>query len=487
MQNEIDNGLMNKVDQLAINSVLIDEIEKEEGWKDRTGLDFDGLCGAIETIIFMSDKPVPLLRLKKVIDDEIPLKIVHEAIQKLQADYEKKHHGIRLVEIAEGYQFRTKAIYSRFVQDLFKITGLTLTPSCLEVLAIIAYRQPVSKFDVEKIRGVDSSHLIRTLMDKRLVKLLGRSDDMGRPSIYGTTSEFLDVFNLPDLNALPPEYELDSIIESKKVDIAQISQVRNASRENFIFDDVDELEELASKIRSIATTTTFTSDLNSNKADDGVRKNAFELLESHIDKNLIHQSMKLSSESDTLGIPDEIKVLKDLLGPFANAPLEEEEFEMIDLETGEAISNADVELDEEEVSEGELVNIEVTLCESHDSEDQKEKTEESLTNLCADENDEALSSKDVEQIIEESNDEVQGIVLDAQALFDNEDTEDLNDLESALDAAFDKFKNAQKGIFGEGPEDINELSSSETNTLDYLQNSNHLNNLEDLNSEEENN
>jgi len=487
MQNEIDNGLMNKVDQLAINSVLIDEIEKEEGWKDRTGLDFDGLCGAIETIIFMSDKPVPLLRLKKVIDDEIPLKIVHEAIQKLQADYEKKHHGIRLVEIAEGYQFRTKAIYSRFVQDLFKITGLTLTPSCLEVLAIIAYRQPVSKFDVEKIRGVDSSHLIRTLMDKRLVKLLGRSDDMGRPSIYGTTSEFLDVFNLPDLNALPPEYELDAIIESKKVDITQISQVRNASRENFIFDDVDELEELASKIRSIATTTTFTSDLNSNKADDGVRKNAFELLESHIDKNLIHQSMKLSSESDTLGIPDEIKVLKDLLGPFANAPLEEEEFEMIDLETGEAISNADVELDEEEVSEGELVNIEVTLCESHDSEDQKEKTEESLTNLCADENDEALSSKDVEQIIEESNDEVQGIVLDAQALFDNEDTEDLNDLESALDAAFDKFKNAQKGIFGEGPEDINELSSSETNTLDYLQNSNHLNNLEDLNSEEENN
>jgi len=487
MQNEIDNGLMNKVDQLAINSVLIDEIEKEEGWKDRTGLDFDGLCGAIETIIFMSDKPVPLLRLKKVIDDEIPLKIVHEAIQKLQADYEKKHHGIRLVEIAEGYQFRTKAIYSRFVQDLFKITGLTLTPSCLEVLAIIAYRQPVSKFDVEKIRGVDSSHLIRTLMDKRLVKLLGRSDDMGRPSIYGTTSEFLDVFNLPDLNALPPEYELDAIIESKKVDITQISQVRNASRENFIFDDVDELEELASKIRSIATTTTFTSDLNSNKADDGVRKNAFELLESHIDKNLIHQSMKLSSESDTLGIPDEIKVLKDLLGPFANAPLEEEEFEMIDLETGEAISNADVELDEEEVSEGELENIEVTLCESHDSEDQKEKTEESLTNLCADENDEALSSKDVEQIIEESNDEVQGIVLDAQALFDNEDTEDLNDLESALDAAFDKFKNAQKGIFGEGPEDINELSSSETNTLDYLQNSNHLNNLEDLNSEEENN
>ena len=150
-------------------------------------------------------------------------------------------------------------------------------------------------------------------MDKRLVKLLGRSDDMGRPSIYGTTSEFLDVFNLPDLGALPPEYELDAIIESKKVDISQISEVRNASKET-VFDDVEELEELASKIRSIATTTTFTSDLKSNKnTDDGVRKNAFELLESHIDKNLIHQSMQGASESEPLGIPDEIKILHDYL------------------------------------------------------------------------------------------------------------------------------------------------------------------------------
>ncbi len=434
MQNENNHDLMDKVDQLAINNVLIDEIEKEEGWKDRTGLDFDGLCGAIETIIFMSDKPVPLMRLKKVIDDEIPLKIVHEAIQKLQEDYEKKHHGIRLVEIAEGYQFRTKAVFSRFVQDLFKITGLTLTPSCLEVLAIIAYRQPVSKFDVEKIRGVDSSHLIRTLMDKRLVKLLGRSDDMGRPSIYGTTSEFLDVFNLPDLNALPPEYELDSIIESKKVDITQISQVRNASRENFVFDDVDELEELASKIRSIATTTTFTSDLSSNKkADESVRKNAFELLESHIDKNLINLFMKNASESEPLGIPDEIKILRDLLGPFANAPVEEEEFEMIDLDTGEAISDPREETDAIEDIGEEVAN-------------------------------EVKSEEEINEIIDESNEELEGIVLNAQSLFEDNDEDELTDLESALDAAFDKFKNAQKNLVSSDSEDdlsLDEMTSDD--------------------------
>lgn len=474
MQNEINNGLMDKIDQLVINNVLIDEIEKEESWKDRTGLEFDGLCGAIETIIFMSDRPVPLLRLKKVIDDEIPLKIIHEAIQKLQIDYEKKHHGIRLVEVADGFQFRTKAIYSRFVQDLFKITGLTLTPSCLEVLAIIAYRQPVSKFDIEKIRGVDSSHLIRTLMDKRLVKLLGRSEDMGRPSIYGTTAEFLDVFNLPDLNALPPEYELDAIIESKKVDISQISQVRNASRETFIFDDIDELEELATKIRSIATSTTFTSDLNSNQLNDGVRKNAFELLESHIDKNLINQTMKLACESETLGIPDEIKIITDLLGPFANAPIEEDEFEMIDLDTGEAILNEEfLDDDEEDLAEDELANIEVVLC---DDENEECDGEDALLTSFP-------QTKKIEEIVNNSKNEVEGIVLDAHSLFENEDSEELDNLESAMDAAFDKFKNAQKRLFSEDSEGEFDNNLDYLGVLDDLELNSDSNDLDSLNNE----
>ena len=461
MQNEMNSDLMNKVDQLAINNTLIDEIEKEESWKDRTGLDFEGLCGAIETIIFMSDKPVPLMRLKKVIDEEIPLKVAHEAIQKLQEDYEKKHHGIRLVEIAEGYQFRTKAVYSRFVQDLFKITGLTLTPSCLEVLAIIAYRQPVSKFDVEKIRGVDSSHLIRTLMDKRLVKLIGRSDDMGRPSIYGTTSEFLDVFNLPDLNALPPEYELDSIIESKKVDITQISDVRNSSKENFIFDDVDELEELASKIRSIATTTTFTSDLKSNKnTEDGVRKNAFELLESHIDKNLINTSMQSASESEPLGIPDEIKVMQDLLYSLGNEPIEEDDFEMIDLDTGEAIIEETLE--------------ELELKELTDKESLVEEREEKSDLADTEEIDTEPNGK-LDEIIAENNEEIEGIVLDAQSLFENDDSAELEDLESALDAAFDKFKNAQKNLTSD-----TELDETSVEELINTHKPNEIDSLDDL-------
>ncbi|HLT22853.1 MAG TPA: SMC-Scp complex subunit ScpB, partial [Bacteriovoracaceae bacterium] len=150
---------------------FFDEKEQEDMlWQARTGLNPATLCGAIETIIFMSDKPISIQKIKAQIDPELPLRVIHESLSRLQAGYEEKHHGIRLVEVAEGYQFRTKATYSKFVQNLFKVNSLVLTPTALEVLAIIAYKQPVSKTEVEKIRGVDSSHIIRALMDKRLVK-----------------------------------------------------------------------------------------------------------------------------------------------------------------------------------------------------------------------------------------------------------------------------------------------------------------------------
>ena len=114
------------------------------------GLNKDTLCGAIETIIFMSDKPVSLIKIKSCIDEDLPFRVIHEAINRLQEDYEKSHHGIRLMEVAQGFQFRSKATYSKFVQDLFKVSAITLSPTALEVLAMIAYKQPISKTEIEK-------------------------------------------------------------------------------------------------------------------------------------------------------------------------------------------------------------------------------------------------------------------------------------------------------------------------------------------------
>ncbi len=318
------------------------EKQDEKLWQDRTGLNYDTLCGAIETIIFMSDRPVPLLKIKKMIDEAMPLNVLHDSIVKLQAEYEAAHHGLRLQEVAEGYQFRTKATYSKYVQDLFKVNALVLTPSVLEVLAIIAYKQPVSRPDIDKVRGVDSAHLIRTLMEKHLVKIVGRSEDVGHPSMYGTTQEFLEVFNLASIEALPPEHELKDLAKSSEVGkIADIRQIcSEGDKKRFMFDELAELDQLSESIKHVVSETDFTRNLVSEekKRVDGLNpdvKTAFEILEEYIERQRIIEQNRQSITSEGLNVVAGPKVVVDLTaGPF-NAPLaEEDDFQMIDLDTG---------------------------------------------------------------------------------------------------------------------------------------------------------
>lgn len=278
-------------DEFALELNHFDEKEQEDKlWQARTGLNFDSLCGAVETLIFMSDRPVSIQKIKAQIDEELPLRVLHEAITTLQAGYESKQHGIRLAEIAEGYQFRTKATYSKFVQNLFKVQSLVLTPTALEVLAIIAYKQPVSKTEIEKIRGVDSSHIVRALMDKRLVKITGRSEELGRPSLFGTTEEFLEVFNLASVEQLPPENELAEL--ATRPEVAAIADIKSVvfggDKMKFEFDELEELDQLSESIKDIAAETDFTMLLKQEEKrridgdDKGVKKSAFDILEEFV-------------------------------------------------------------------------------------------------------------------------------------------------------------------------------------------------------------
>jgi segregation and condensation protein B len=338
-------------------------ISDELLWQARTGLNPDTLCGAIETIVFMSDKPVSIQKIKALIDEDMPLKIIHEALQRLQSEYEQKHHGLRLLEVAEGYQYRTKATYSKYVQDIFKINSLVLSPTALEVLAILAYKQPVSKVEVDKIRGVDSGHIVRALMDKRLVKVVGRSDELGRPVLYGTTAEFLEVFNLPDLAALPPEHELDEMSRVSTVGkIADIKTlVHEGDKARFKFDEIEELDMLSESIKNISSETDFTASLKVEEkkrlSSEGVEiKSAFDLLEEFVNKRLITEQNKQAIASMLTTNVIEPKVIEDLeAGPF-NAPLEEsedEDFQMIDLDTGLPIDFSDfADMAEEDDGEG---------------------------------------------------------------------------------------------------------------------------------------
>lgn len=270
-----------------------DQLEQEDKlWQARTGLNHDTLCGAVETLIFMSDRPITLQKIKAQIDAELPLRVLHDALTRLQKGYEDKHHGIRLAEVAEGWQFRTKATYAKHVQNLFKVQGLVLTPTALEVLAIIAYRQPVSKTEVERIRGVDSSHVVRALMDKRLVTITGRSEELGRPSLYGTTPEFLEVFNLANIEELPPEHELAELATRNTV--GHITDIKNVvfmgDKTKFNYDELDELDRLSASIKDIAAETDFTMLLKQEEkrriedSSQGPKRSAFDILEEFVVK-----------------------------------------------------------------------------------------------------------------------------------------------------------------------------------------------------------
>jgi segregation and condensation protein B len=131
------------------------------------------------------------------------------AVSKLIREYDERGGGIALVEVAGGYQFRTNERYAPWIRQLKAIKPRVLSQAALETIAVIAYRQPVMKSEIERVRGVDVSGILKGLMEKNLVKIVGRKDVPGKPIIYGTTKKFLEVFGLKDLSELPTLQELE--------------------------------------------------------------------------------------------------------------------------------------------------------------------------------------------------------------------------------------------------------------------------------------
>ena len=173
----------------------------------------------IESVVFAAGTPVALRRLVQVLDGPSSKEIVR-AIAQLKARYDSARRGLRLVEVAGGYQFRTAPENADWVRTLLKEKPARLGRATLETLAIIAYKQPATRAEIEAIRGVDVDGALNSLLSKRLIKIEGRKETVGRPLLYVTTPEFLEVFGLKDLNDLPTLKELptseanDTIAES---------------------------------------------------------------------------------------------------------------------------------------------------------------------------------------------------------------------------------------------------------------------------------
>jgi len=165
------------------------------------------LESVIEAVLFASDEPLSAERLANIVETSV--KQIHQHIKKLNDKYEANNNAFRIEQIASGYQMLTLSPYNHWLQKLLRVrSDSKLSPAALETLAIIAYKQPVMRADIEAIRGVTASEMIRALCHKGLVKIVGRAEVLGRPMLYGTTKKFLEVFGLNTLKDLPKIEEL---------------------------------------------------------------------------------------------------------------------------------------------------------------------------------------------------------------------------------------------------------------------------------------
>jgi segregation and condensation protein B len=162
----------------------------------------------IEAALLTTDRPLPPAKLAELLAVS-GVKPVHDAVTSLNQVYEESGRSFRIEQVAGGYQIYTLAEYADLVSSLHKTRAAQkLSPAALETLAIISYKQPILRADVEVIRGVACGEVIRSLMDRRLVKIVGRAEELGRPMLYGTTKQFLEVFGLSSLKDLPKAEEL---------------------------------------------------------------------------------------------------------------------------------------------------------------------------------------------------------------------------------------------------------------------------------------
>ncbi|MBI4773330.1 MAG: SMC-Scp complex subunit ScpB [Deltaproteobacteria bacterium] len=162
----------------------------------------NNLKAIIECLLFLSETPLPVKRLREIIPGA-GAEAISGAIQALIEDFAQDHRGIELREVAGGFQIRSRPEFKDYVKRLRQFQPTRLSAPAMETLAIVAYKQPVLKAEIERLRGVEVGGILRLLIEKGLIRIVGRKNLPGRPIIYGTSRKFLELFDLMDLSALP--------------------------------------------------------------------------------------------------------------------------------------------------------------------------------------------------------------------------------------------------------------------------------------------
>lgn len=178
----------------------------------------------IESLLFVAEEPLTVDKIKRIAA-HAETKEVKDALAALSAEYDARPGGFYLDEVAGGFQIRTRPEYNEWIRKLIQPRPLRLSKAALETLVIVAYKQPIIRSDIEHLRGVDCGGVLRVLLERKLIRVLGRREIAGRPLIYATTKHFLEVFDLKNLKDLPTPKEIEelgaSLTETEEADVLQ--------------------------------------------------------------------------------------------------------------------------------------------------------------------------------------------------------------------------------------------------------------------------
>ena len=206
------NASMNDTERSATNTAVQDTsiAEASEATREASAADTEELALRVEVALFSSDRALPSARLNELLGKP-GVKAIHSAVDALNNVYEQTGRSFRIEAVAAGFKVMTLPRFADVIKALHRSRQDTrLSPAAMETLAIIAYKQPILRSQIEAIRGVASGEVIRSLMERHLVKIAGRAEEIGRPMLYGTTKTFLEVFGLAGLDDLPKADEFKS-------------------------------------------------------------------------------------------------------------------------------------------------------------------------------------------------------------------------------------------------------------------------------------
>lgn len=224
----------------------------------------DEAVSVIESLLFISDRPVGMTTFKNAfVGTNVTTKKIKTLIAELQGDLAQTRRGVSLEEVDGAFQLRTKVDNQIYIKKIIKARVFKLTGPSLETLAVIAYKQPCIKADVDEVRGVESGHLVRALMDKGLVAFAGKSDLPGKPMFYKTTRKFLEIFGLRNINELPTLKEMEELLpegigeEEEKETLSDLTGKLSENYEGNYSVAEDELGKITEQLAGISTNTEF--------------------------------------------------------------------------------------------------------------------------------------------------------------------------------------------------------------------------------------